>query len=102
VEPGDGLPPLHLRIHCRIRTDSPGQTWWKHPRCNANITYVLIPPCHICWLMFACDCCLQVMATSPRSDILMNLPALEKLETMLLVKSQFGYLCKFQSSNSLC
>lgn len=25
------------------------------------------------------------MATSPRSDILMNLPALEKLETMLLV-----------------
>ncbi|KAL5198460.1 hypothetical protein ABZP36_001972 [Zizania latifolia] len=27
---------------------------------------------------------LQVMATSPRSDILMNLPALEKLETMLL------------------
>ncbi|KAF8759187.1 hypothetical protein HU200_010215 [Digitaria exilis] len=28
--------------------------------------------------------CTAVMATSPRSDILMNLPALEKLETMLL------------------
>ncbi|KQK16245.1 rop guanine nucleotide exchange factor 3 [Brachypodium distachyon] len=46
----------------------------------------------------------DVMATSPRSDILMNLPALEKLETMLLGildsfdKAEFWYADKRKQS----
>jgi hypothetical protein len=31
----------------------------------------------------------EVMATRPRSDIYVNLPALEKLDDMLLVRSKF-------------
>lgn len=33
-------------------------------------------------------CFCQVMATRPRSDIYVNLPALEKLDDMLLVRSK--------------
>lgn len=35
VEQGDGLPPLHLRIHCWILTKSPGHARWKHSWCNS-------------------------------------------------------------------
>uniref|UniRef100_A0A0E0AJN9 PRONE domain-containing protein n=1 Tax=Oryza glumipatula TaxID=40148 RepID=A0A0E0AJN9_9ORYZ len=48
----------------------------------------------------------DVMATSPRSDILMNLPALEKLETMLLEildsfeKTDFWYIDQRKQSFS--
>jgi len=90
VEQGDGLPPLHLWIHCRILTHCPDHAWWKHTWCNAirsslisNLDVFHRSSWHhdsdsIFWFQ-------QVMATSPRSDILVNLPALEKLETMLLV-----------------
>jgi hypothetical protein len=37
------------------------------------------------------DLLVQVMATRPRSDIYINLPALEKLDAMLIVSSDPNY-----------
>ena len=94
MEPGDGLPALHLRIHRRILTDGAGHARWKYTRCNAidhpvNTPYIQNIPDKSNSLGTSAEvykfAISQVMATSPRSDILMNLPALEKLETMLLV-----------------
>jgi hypothetical protein len=41
----------------------------------------------------------EVMATRPRSDIYVNLPALEKLDDMLLVRSKY-YLRTFHETDS--
>lgn len=38
VEQGDGLPPLHLWIHCWILTYCPGHAWWKHTWCKCHNT----------------------------------------------------------------
>ena len=58
--------------------------------CTSFIVALFQVPIDIVALLIRMDRFVQVMATRPRSDIYINLPALEKLDAMLIVRIEIG------------